>query len=92
MRFEKVGVVINLARLLAADAEGMTLDEIALALDVSRRTAERLKAIVEDVFPQLESRPDGHRLRFRITGGLNGFFHSPTSDELAELHAASLAL
>ncbi|OUI97697.1 hypothetical protein HK15_01400 [Acetobacter orientalis] len=92
MRFEKVGVVINLARLLAASAEGMTLDEIALALDVSRRTAERLKAIVEDVFPQLESRPDGHRLRFRITGGLNGFFHSPTSDELAELHAASLAL
>ena len=83
MRFEKVGVVINLARLLAASAEGMTLDEIALALDVSRRTAERLKAIVEDVFPQLESRPDGHRLRFRITGGINGVFHSPTSDERA---------
>lgn len=92
MRFEKVGVVINLARLLAASAEGMTLDEIAQALAVSRRTADRLKAIIEDVFPQLEGVLDGHKLRFRITGGLNSFFHSPTSDELAELHTASLAL
>lgn len=92
MRCEKVGVVINLARLLASSAEGMTLDEIAIALDVSRRTAERLKAIIESVFPQLEAIPDGHKLRFRIAGGLNGFFNSPTSDELAELHTASLAL
>lgn len=92
MRFEKASVLIQLARLLAGTAEGMTFDEIAAAYSVSRRTAERLKAAVEVIFPQLETLTDGHKSRFRIAGGLDRFLQAPTSDELAELSAAIKAL
>ncbi|MBO1324669.1 WYL domain-containing protein [Acetobacter sp. TBRC 12305] len=92
MRFEKAVVLIELARLLAGSAEGMTLDEIASVLHVSKRTAERLKATIETLFPQLESESDGHKLRFRIRGGLDGFLQTPTTEELVELRAASAAL
>lgn len=92
MRFEKASALIKLARLLAGTAEGMTLDEIAAAHAVSRRTAERLKAAIEELFPQMEALTDGHKSRFRITGGLDRFLQAPTSDELAELSAAIKAL
>lgn len=92
MRFEKASIIIKLSRLLAGTAEGMTLDEIATTCCVSRRTAERLKAIVENLFPQMEAIADGPKLRFRITGGLDRFLQAPTSDELAELDAARKAL
>lgn len=92
MRFEKAGMIIKLARLLAGTAEGMTIDEIAITFHVSRRTAERLKATVEAIFPQLEAITDGHKLRFRITGGLDRFLQAPTSDELSELHSAAKEL
>ena len=92
MRFEKAALLIKLARALAGTAEGMTLDEIAATYTVSRRTAERLKAAIEEIFPQLEAISDGHKLRFRMTGGLDRFLQAPTSDELAELYAAATAL
>lgn len=92
MRFEKASLLIDLARLLAGTAEGITLDEIATTYSVSRRTAERLKASVEILFPQMEALPDGHKTRFRITGGLDRFLQAPTSDELAELSAAIKSL
>ncbi|MGD7070224.1 helix-turn-helix transcriptional regulator [Acetobacter sp. AAB5] len=92
MRFEKANIIIKLARLLAGTAEGLTLDEIAIACHVSRRTAERLKATIEAIFPQLEAITDGRKLRFRISGGLDRFLQAPTSDELAELYSAAKAL
>ena len=88
MRHEKAGRLLELARLLASTAEGLTLDEIAERLGVGRRTAERIRDAVRDVFPQLEEVDDPPTRRFRIPAGLDGLFQAPTADELAALHSA----
>ncbi len=88
MRHEKAVVLLQLAHRLAASAEGMTLDEMAASVGVTRRTAERLRDAIRALFPQLEELADGRMVRFRIQGGLHGFMHAPTPDELAELEAA----
>ncbi len=89
MRHEKAGRLLELARMLASTAEGMTLDEIAQRLGVGRRTAERMRDAVRDVFPQLEEIDDPPTRRFRIPAGLDGLFQAPTAEELAALAAAA---
>ncbi len=79
-----------LARRLAASAEGMTIEEIADELGGSRRTAERIRNALAQVFPQMEEIKDGAHKRFRIPGGLDGFFQSPTVDELNALNQCAL--
>src|ERR1700757_5399559 len=88
MRHEKAGRLLELARLLAGTAEGLTLDEIAERLGVGRRTAERMRDAVREVFPQLEEVEDPPSRRFRIPAGLDGLFQAPTAEELAALAAA----
>src|ERR1700710_369717 len=83
MRHEKAGRLLELARLLASNAEGLTLDEIADRLDVGRRTAERMRDAVREIFPQMEEVDDPPTKRFRIPAGLDGLFQAPTADELA---------
>ncbi|WP_424140425.1 helix-turn-helix transcriptional regulator [Roseomonas chloroacetimidivorans] len=92
MRHEKAALVLVIARELAASAEGLTLDEIAGLARVNRRTAERLRDALRNLFPAMEEVTDGPRKRFRIPGGLDGFMQAPTADELAELRAAATAL
>jgi predicted DNA-binding transcriptional regulator YafY len=92
MRHEKAGRVLELARLLAANAEGLTLDEMAEALSVGRRTAERMRDAVRELFPQMEEIEDPPTRRFRIPGGLDGVFQSPNADELAALRGAAEVL
>ena len=89
MRHEKAGRLLELARMLAATAEGLTLDEMAERLAVGRRTAERMRDAVRDVFPQLEEMDDPPTRRFRIPAGLDGLFQAPTAEELAALSAAA---
>jgi predicted DNA-binding transcriptional regulator YafY len=89
MRHEKAGRLLELARLLAGTAEGMTLDEMAERLGVGRRTAERMRDAVREVFPQLEEVDDPPTRRFRIPAGLDGLFQAPTAEELAALKAAA---
>ena len=89
MRHEKAGRLLELARLLASTAEGLTLDEMAERLDVGRRTAERMRDAVREVFPQLEEVEDPPTRRFRIPAGLDGLFQAPTAEELAALKAAA---
>jgi predicted DNA-binding transcriptional regulator YafY len=88
MRHEKAGRLLELARMLASTAEGLTLDEIAERLGVGRRTAERMRDAVRDVFPQLEEVDEPPTRRFRIPAGLDGLFQAPTAEELAALAAA----
>ncbi|WP_374573277.1 helix-turn-helix transcriptional regulator [Phenylobacterium sp.] len=88
MRHEKAALVLELARRMAASAEGLTLDEMAQALGVGRRTAERMRDAVREVFPQMEEIDDPPTRRFRIPAGLDGLFQAPTADELAALRAA----
>jgi predicted DNA-binding transcriptional regulator YafY len=89
MRHEKAAQVLALARRLAASAEGLTLDEMADAMGVGRRTAERMRDAVRDLFPQLEEVDDPPTRRFRIPAGLDGIFQAPHAEELAALRAAA---
>lgn len=89
MRHEKGAKLLELARLLASSAEGLTLDEMADRLDVGRRTAERMRDAVWEMFPQMEVVDDPPTRRFRIPAGLDGLFQAPTAEELAALVAAA---
>jgi len=89
MRHEKAARLLELARRLASTAEGLTLDEMAVGLGVGRRTAERMRDAVRDVFPQMEEVDDPPTRRFRIPAGLDGLFQAPTAEELAALAAAA---
>ena len=92
MRHEKAAALLDLARALAASAEGLTLDEMARAAGVGRRTAERMRDALVALFPQMSEVADGAAKRFRIPGGLDGFFQNPTTEELLELAKAAAAL
>lgn len=93
MRHAKVTAALTLARDLAATAEGLTLDEIAGRLDCSRRTAERMRDVVEATFGPLDRLEDGRRLRFRLSaGGIGRFAVAPTAEEMAELLNLARAL
>lgn len=89
MRHEKAGRLLEMARLLASTAEGLTLDELSDRLGVGRRTVERMRDAVREVFPQLEEVEDPPTKRFRIPSGLDGLFQAPTAEELAALATAA---
>ena len=59
MRHEKATLVLELARRLAASAEGLSTEEMARDLGVCRRTAERMRDAVAQVFPQMELLQEG---------------------------------
>src|SRR5258706_1956037 len=61
---------------------------MAERLGVGRRTVERMRDAVRDVFPQLEEVDEPPSRRFRIPAGLDGLFQAPTAEELAALAAA----
>ena len=89
MRKEKLADLVRLARALAANGEGLTLDEMAVEVGVNRRTAERMRDTLAELFPTLHEVRDGRQKRFRIPGGVDGFVVAPTPEELAEVdHAA----
>ncbi len=93
MRLAQTLAVLALARELAASAEGLTLDEMAEAVKVSRRTAERMRDAVEAAFGPLDIIEDGRKRRFRLAArGLAPFATVPSAEELAELENAARAL
>jgi predicted DNA-binding transcriptional regulator YafY len=92
MRHDKAALVIDLARRMAASAEGLTLDDIARDMDVARRTAERMRDAVLALFPQAEEVSDPPHKRWRIRGGLSAFEQAPAAEELVELAKAAQAL
>ena len=89
MRHDKATRLLDLARMLAGSSEGMTLDEMARAMDVGRRTAERMRDAVWAAFPQMEAIDDPPTKRFRIPSGLDSLFQTPTAEELAALRTAA---
>ena len=92
MRHEKAGLLLDLARRLAASAEGLTLDEMAQATGAGRRTAERMRDALAALFPQMEEVAEGSAKRWRIPGGLDAMFQTPTAEELLELNKAAASL
>ncbi|MGO8739745.1 helix-turn-helix transcriptional regulator [Rhodoblastus sp.] len=93
MRLEKSVAVLKLARALAINREGLTLDEMADFLGVGRRTAERMRDAVEQAFGLLDHEDDGRKKRFRLAiSGLDRFTAIPTVDEMTELENAARKL
>ena len=92
MRHDKAALVIEMARRMAASAEGVTLDEISREAGVGRRSAERLRDAVLALFPQTEDVSDPPNKRWRIRGGLSAFEQAPTTEELVELSKAAQGL
>jgi predicted DNA-binding transcriptional regulator YafY len=93
MRHEKTLAIQTLARALAGNFEGMTLDEMAALVGLKRRTAERMRDAVEAAFGPLEREDDGRKVQFRLASrGLGNFASAPTAEELTELENAARAL
>ncbi len=63
VRYEPGMRLLRLAILLAGSRTGLTLDEMATELEVGRRTVERLRDRLQDVFPQLEAIDGDDRVR-----------------------------
>lgn len=89
MRHEKAKTLIVLAIALASSPNGLTLDEMAVAAGAGRRTAERMRDALRDLFPRMEDIDDPPTKRFKIPGGLSRLLVGPTSEEVAALAAAA---
>ncbi|WP_397419172.1 helix-turn-helix transcriptional regulator [Phenylobacterium sp.] len=85
MRQEKSARLLEMARMMAGSAEGLTLDEMAERLGVGRRTTERMRDAVGMLFPEMEALDDPPMRRFRIPAGLDGLFQAPTAEEMTAL-------
>ncbi len=85
MRYDKTKKILELARALASSAGGLTLDEMCRATGCERRTVERMRDTIREVFPQMEEIADHPTKRFHIPKGLDGFFQDPTAEELSDL-------
>ena len=85
-RMAKLDRVLRLVHLLSESSEGLTLDEMAEALSVNRRTAERLRDIILRHF-DLEELLDERHKRFRIRGSLRRVYTRPNAAEVAALQA-----
>jgi predicted DNA-binding transcriptional regulator YafY len=92
MRHDKTVLVMELARRMAGSAEGLTLDEMARDLGLGRRTVERMRDAVLQLFPAAEEVSDPPYKRWRIRGGLSAFEQAPTTAELVELTRAAQGL
>lgn len=92
MRYERLTDLFRLAVRLQ-DVGGLTIDEIREEFAVSRRTAERMRRAVAQVFGPLESVDwdDGKRHWRLPPNGLGGLI-GVSADELVELETAAAAL
>lgn len=78
----KLRRALLLVHLLAESSEGLTLDEMAQALDVNRRTAERLRDALRVEF-DIEERLDDRAKRFFIRDRLGRAYTRPSAEEVA---------
>ena len=88
MRYEPSQRLLRLALTLAATRSGLTLDEMARELEVKRRTVERLRDSLAELFPQLESWDDDARMRrWRLPGGALAGVAEPRAEAVAAVEA-----
>lgn len=76
--------VLRLVLLLSDTGDGLTLDEMAQELEVNRRTAERLRDVIDEAF-NLETVQNDRRKRFRIPASLRRVYTRPNALEVAAL-------
>ena len=93
MRYERLTDIIALAVRLQGRREGMTLDEIEREFGVGRRTAERMRAAVEQAFGPLEEVENGDRRKhWRLRSDRLRGLVSVSAEELGALSTAVAAL
>ena len=93
MAYDRAADIVRLAIRLQGSGRGLTLDDIQREFEVSRRTAERLRDVVEDVFGPLETVNTGEARRHcRLRARSLRCLVSVSAEELAELSAAAAAL
>ena len=93
MPYDRAADIVRLAIRLQGSWSGLTLDDIQRELEVSRRTAERLRDAVEDVFGPLDLVDTGEaRRHWRLRAPILRHAVSVSAEELAELGAAATAL
>jgi predicted DNA-binding transcriptional regulator YafY len=93
MRYEPAQRLLRLAILLAGRRVGLTLDEIAEDIGVGRRTAERLRDSLSEIFPQLESYDDEERVRrWRLPQGALVDIAQPRPEILAAVDVTAREL
>ena len=93
MAYERAADIVRLALRLQGTWRGLTLDDIERDFEVARRTAERLRNAVEDVFGPLEQvRVGDRRHHWRLRTSTLRRLLTVSAEELAELNAAASAL
>ena len=93
MAYERAADIVRLALRLQGTWRGLTLDDIQRDFEVARRTAERLRNAVEDVFGPLELVDTGERRHhWRLRTSTLRSLVTVSAEELAELNAAAAAL
>jgi predicted DNA-binding transcriptional regulator YafY len=92
MRMEPAIRLLRLVQQFAAEPAGISLDEISQRFAVKRRTAERMRDAVAEVFPQLEEIEGERPKRWRLPSGLSSIFREPLADELAALRGIARRL
>ena len=93
MAYDRAMDIVRLAIRLQGTGNGLTLDDIQREFEISRRTAERLRNAVEELFGPLETVPTGEpERRCRLHAPILRRLISLSAEELAELPAAATAL
>lgn len=88
-RHEKAELVLNLALMMHATRAGLSLEDMQRELEISRRTAERMRDAVERVFPQMEEVESGERAkRWRLPPGAASRLIDCSGEQIAVLHTA----
>ena len=93
MAYDRAMDIVRLAIRLQGTGSGLTLDDIQREFGISRRTAERLRDAVEELFGPLETVHTGEPKRHcRLRAPILRRLISLSAEELAELPAAATAL
>jgi predicted DNA-binding transcriptional regulator YafY len=93
MRAEKLKQILELALTMQATAEGLSFQDIQSRFAVSRRTAERWRDVIAEVFPQTEAVDgEGRQKRWRLPRGTLRDAVGFSADELGHLRAATEVL
>ena len=93
MAYDRAMDIVRLAIRLQGTGAGLTLDDIQREFEISRRTAERLRNAVEEMFGPLETVNTGEaKRRCRLRAPNLRRLVSLSAEELAELPAAATAL
>ena len=93
MAYERAGDIVRLALRLQGTWRGLTLDDIQRDFEVARRTAERLRNAVEDVFGPLELVDTGERRHhWRLRTSTLRRLITVSAEELMEIETAANAV